>query len=31
MINKVDFNENEWFILNYSDFDFMFVFLMLLS
>lgn len=31
MINKVDFNENELIILNYSDFDFMFVFLMLLS
>ena len=31
MINKADFNENEWLILNYSDLDFMFVLLMLLS
>ena len=31
MINKVDFNKNEWLILNHSDLDFMFVLLMLLS
>lgn len=31
VINKADFNENEWIILNYSDLDFMFVLLMLLS
>lgn len=30
-INKADLNVNEWLILNYSDLDFMFVLLMLLS
>ena len=30
-INKVDFNVNEWLILNYGHLDFMFVLLMLLS
>lgn len=30
-INKADLNVNEWFISKYSDPDFMFVLLMLLS